>query len=199
MTFPDILARTIAAIVVVSALGFSLAFFARLLGDSGPSYDGRLTANPLVHIDFFALVGVVTAQIGWTRKLMIDPSKCRLGRWAPPIIGAAALATILLLGWAARSTMPLVALYWPADSASFVALVIRAIANTAAWSVAFNLLPIPPLVGGYLLQSLSPTLYVQLVDRFFWISLTLGGALLLTYSHAIPKLFGGLARLLGAN
>lgn len=199
LAFQDILARTIAAIAVVSALGFFVAFFARMLGDRGPSCDGRLTVTPLTHIDFFSLVGVVTAQIGWPRKLLIDPSKCRFGRWAPTIIGTAALATVLLLGWAMRSTLPLVALYWPADSASFVALVIRAIANTAAWSVAFNFLPIPPLVAGYLLQSLAPAPYAQLAEKAFWISLVLGGALLLTYSYAIPKFFGGLARILGAT
>ena len=49
----------------------------------------------------------------------------------------------------------------------------RTLADVAGWTLAANLIPLPPLLGGYLLQALAPKAHEWLVKRHFFISIAL--------------------------
>src|SRR5690606_41429019 len=94
-SFLQILARAFATGIVLMVMGFSLAGAARLLGDRGVAYDGKLTLNPLVHIDIFAFLAGIAGRVGWVRHIPIDPEKCRGGRLGPVLVAIAAMIAAL--------------------------------------------------------------------------------------------------------
>ena len=44
------------------------------LGDPTPKLDGRLSLNPLRHLDFFGTLALLFAGFGWARPVRVDPS-----------------------------------------------------------------------------------------------------------------------------
>ena len=82
-----------------------------LLGDPGPRYDGRLTANPFVHLDLFGSLALLLFGLGWSKPVAIDRKLLRGGRAGllPPVL--VAFAGLLLAAVALRlATAP--ALSW---------------------------------------------------------------------------------------
>ena len=199
LSFLQILSRAIAIVIVLTVMGFSVAAFARLLGDKGAVYDAKLTPNPFAHIDIFAFAAGIIGRVGWIRPIAIDPAKCFGGRAGPVIVAIATLIVIFLLGRLSLLTLPWVAVSWPSSSAAFADSTIRTLADTAAWTLAANLLPLPPLLGGYLLQAISPKAHAWLVGRHLWVSLALLVLLVLTYRMLPSSALGDLARIFGAR
>jgi len=152
-------------------------------GDSTARLQGRLTLNPLAHIDPFGTVilpllclampgGFV---LGWAKPVPIDPSSMRQPRRdmalvavAGPAmnfalaIGSALLFAILL------SVEPTIGNHWSQPentdlTETWLTMLLLPIAVMAVYSVLinvllmlFNLLPLPPLDGGRILTSLLP-------------------------------------------
>lgn len=199
LSFLQILSRAIAIVVVLTVMGFSVAGFARLLGDKGTAYDGKQTLNPLVHIDIFALIAGVAGRVGWIRPIAIDPGKTRGGRAGPVLVAIAAMAVVFVFGRIVLLVLPWVATSWPASSAAFVGATIRDIADTAAWTLAVNVIPVPPLLGGYLLQALAPAAHAWLVKRHLWVSIGLLVIVVLTYRSLPGTVLGDLADILVAR
>ncbi|WP_338609839.1 hypothetical protein V6617_06505 [Pelagibacterium nitratireducens] len=199
LSFIQLVMRAIGTVVVVTLMGFSVAGFARLLGDKGTAYDGKLTLNPFVHVDIFGLFGGTIGRGGWTRPIAIDPAAGRMGRATPVIVALLTMAAIFLFGRLVLLALPWVAAYWPASSAAFVDATIRMTADIAAWTLAINIIPIPPLLGGYLLLSLAPDAHGWLVRRHLYVSIVLAVLVVLAYQSLPATPFGELARLLGAR
>jgi len=195
LTFPQVLSRLIAATIVLTILGVSFAAAARLLGDKGVGYEGRLKPNPILHVDLFAIVSSVFGRVGWIKPLRIDPAECRGGRWAPALAALAAAVVTLVASKLALLLLPYVASYWPASSAGFVDWTIREIAQIAAWTLAFNVVPLPPFLAGYALQGVAPEAHAFLVKRHFLISIAIT-ALVAVFHKSLPQTpFNALATL----
>jgi hypothetical protein len=77
-TLQQFVLRLLAMVFVAAIHGFAVAGTACALGDPGPRYDGRLTANPFTHLDLLGtLAGVFS--LGWIRPIAIDPALLRFG------------------------------------------------------------------------------------------------------------------------
>lgn len=199
LSFLQMLSRAIAIVIVLTVMGFSVAAFARLLGDRGAIYDAKLTPNPFVHIDIFALAAGIVGRVGWIRHIAIDPAQCRGGRAAPVVVAIASLVVVFLLGRLALQLLPWVAVSWPSSSAAFADSTLRTLADVAGWTLAANLIPLPPLLGGYLLQALAPRAHQWLVKRHFFISIALLVLVVLTYRMLPASVLGEAARFFGAR
>lgn len=171
LTFQQVLGRGIAAIVVLTVLGFALAIVGRLLGDKGVAYDGKIAPNPMVHIDIFGLVAAIAGRIGWVKPVAIDPKASSAGRLAPVLVAVGAAVLVLVFSRLVLLLLPLVASYWPSSSAGFVDWTIREIPQVAAWSIALNIIPLPPFLGGYALQAIAPAAYAWVLKRQLWVSI----------------------------
>ena len=66
--------RLCAILVIAPVHGAAIAATARALGDQGPQHDGRLTLNPLVHLDILGTISGVLFAIGWIKPIAIDPA-----------------------------------------------------------------------------------------------------------------------------
>ena len=199
LSFLQLLSRAIATILVLALMGLCFAGFARLLGDRGPGHDGKLTINPFVHVDVFALLSGMVGRVGWIRPIAIDATAGRLGRATPVAVALLTMAAIFLFGRLVLLALPWVATSWPTSSAAFTDATIRVMADVAAWTLAINIIPIPPFLGGYLLLALAPNAHQWMVKRHLYVSIALAVIVVLTYRSLPATFFGDLARIFGAR
>ena len=104
------------AIVFIAALhGFAVAAAACALGDPGPRHDGRLSLNPLAHMDVVGTASGVLFSVGWIRPIAVDPGELGVGRIGLLIVVAAGVTysgarfdTLLLLSFTRTSGTPAV-------------------------------------------------------------------------------------------
>jgi len=155
---------------------FAHAWVATKLGDDTPQRDGRVTLNPLAHVDWIGtvLLPAMTSLLGagflgWGKPVNTNPSKLRFG--------LNGLALVALAGPASNVVFALVL----AAVAAATAHVNLAVANFAAQGVElslylalFNMIPIPPLDGSKLLLAARvPVQVYSMVARYGFLVLIL--------------------------
>ena len=156
--------RLLAYVFIAAIHGFAVAATAAALGDVGPRYDGRLSANPLVHLDVIGTVSGVLFSAGWIRPIAIDPDRLRrrqhrsaFARFALIAVVAAASAATLAGAAVLRATRPLLLPLLTSDSVSTTAFaLIETIGEQSLWFALVNLLPLPPLTGAHLVTAIHP-------------------------------------------
>jgi Zn-dependent protease len=155
---------------------FAHAWVATKLGDDTPQRDGRVTLNPLAHVDWIGtvLLPAMTSLLGagflgWGKPVNTNPSKLRFG--------LNGLALVALAGPASNVVFASVL----AAVAAATAHVNLAVANFAAQGVElslylalFNMIPIPPLDGSKLLLAARvPVQVYSMVARYGFLVLIL--------------------------
>ena len=132
--------------IAIAVHEFSHAAAARLLGDRTAQRAGRLTLNPLAHLDPMGTLMIVLSSVagigfGWGKPVPYDPRAVRFGRFGGALVSIAGpLSNFVLAAFALA-----VAVHGPI-SEDFG----RDIGRLAGLNIglcAFNLLPIPPLDG----------------------------------------------------
>lgn len=157
-TLSQMVMRGCALLFIASLQGFALAASAYVLGDQGPRQDGRLTLNPLVHLDGLGALLALIFSVGWAKWVVIDPRKLRHGRIDLGLVVIAGLAAIWLGLRALRLIRPWLLPLLPDTAAASTFAVIQTTVVVGARLAALSLLPVPPLAGGQLLVALFPAL-----------------------------------------
>ena len=130
---------------------FAHAVVAHGLGDRTPQRHGRLTLNPLAHLDPIGTLCLLFAGFGWAKPVPVATWGLRHPRLAECLIALAGPASNLLLAWL---TLWLYthATTKPSPEAS---LLLAGFSLNVTLAV-FNMLPVPPLDGGHLIANLIP-------------------------------------------
>jgi Zn-dependent protease len=142
---------------------FFHAWSAWKLGDDTAARMGRLTLNPIPHIDPFGtlLLPLVGAPIGWAKPVPVNPAnftrKLRMGT-GDIIVSAAGPLSNILLGLIAAIASGLLARFAPAsfEYGEAAGVFLQRLMIVNAGLAIFNLLPIPPLDGGHVAENLVP-------------------------------------------
>ncbi len=164
-------------ILIAFALIFSLTFHeyghglvASLIGDNTAERAGRLTLNPIPHIDPIGLLMVLLIGIGYAKPVPTDPRNFNT-RWGIMLVAAAgpamnlllAIITVNLYSIGLKAGIPLFTSQAAAEFFYFLPLINMLL-------MLFNLLPIGPLDGSYILPYLLPRemarKYLQLNQRY---------------------------------
>jgi Zn-dependent protease len=147
--------RLLALVFIAAVHGIAVAGTAFALGDAGPRYDGRLTPNPLRHLDVLGTLGGVFSA-GWIRPIAIDPAELRTGRVGLVLVvlagAAATLASIATLRFVRPYLLPLL----PDTTSALAFAFIETIGELSLWFAVVNVLPLPPLTGSHLLVAIAP-------------------------------------------
>ena len=147
----------IAVIIGLTLHEFSHAAVATLQGDQTARSQGRLTLNPVVHLDPLGSIALLIAGLGWARPTPVTPSRLRLRRLGMVLVALAGPAANFAI--ALISVIALRLAYPTAGTAFDVDFSVRLLYTLVAVNVilgVFNLLPIPPLDGSTLLTVLLP-------------------------------------------
>lgn len=141
-------------------------YVAEWLGDSTARYAGRLTLNPIPHVDPIGsvLLPIITSIsggfiFGWAKPVPYNPYNLRHGTWGEALVALAGPASnlilVLIFGLAMR--------FAPISSGMMEMFALIVLVNISL--AIFNLIPIPPLDGSKILFALLPYRAQQV--RFF--------------------------------
>ncbi len=153
---------TIVALVVSIILHeMAHGYAANALGDPTARLQGRLTPNPLVHIDllgsiiipallFFSNAGVL---FGWAKPVPYNPYNFTNQKWGEALVAAAGPATNLLLAFIFALIFRFAGTLGLSDSFLQISWYVVYINILLAM---FNMIPIPPLDGSKILMAILP-------------------------------------------
>lgn len=146
------------------------AFTSYWLGDDTAKLQGRLTLNPIKHIDPFltillpVLLAISGGPIfGGAKPVPFNPDRVRYDEWGSALVAVAGPLTNLLLAFVAFGSAALVGL----DTAIGQVLATATVVNLGFF--VFNMLPIPPLDGSRVFYALAPEFVrrgMEIVEQF---------------------------------
>ena len=143
------------AIAWLSAIAFTLtihefshALVAKLRGDKTAEYEGRLTLNPLAHVDPTGLILLLLFGFGWAKPVPVNFSNLRDYRKGMILVSAAGITANITLAFLALLIMRM-NIFSPWGIMTDILSVLARINMILA---AFNLIPIPPLDGSKILM-----------------------------------------------
>jgi Zn-dependent protease len=166
---PVIVSRIITLLIAFTVHEFSHAAVATLFGDPTPRDAGRLTLNPLKHLDIMGSIMLLLAGFGWAKPVPINPHiidrKNKAGVMLVSLAGPAsnlllaALGAIpLRFGW-----VPLISSASPIFPSLGDFLLEFLFINLALFL--FNLIPLPPLDGEKVIAFFLPEHWVIKMER----------------------------------
>lgn len=148
---------------------FAHAYSADKMGDPTPRMMGRLTLNPLAHIDPIGTIIVpIFLRFGWAKPVPINPMNFRDPRRGSLIVSAAGPAANLLqavvVGLGLRLMIAVLPARWMLGHVT-VSLLFSLTAVNVMLAI-FNLIPLGPLDGHHIVEALLPYQQLQTYRRF---------------------------------
>ena len=167
LDFTAALTQVLAILVIVFLVlpfhEWAHAFTALKLGDTSVKYRGRLTLNPMAHIDPFGALALLLFGFGWAKPVPIDPRNFKnpkLGMGVVALMGPVAnIVAAIVGGLIFHAIAAFAPTFFTGESFGYYLNLFLVFYIQINVSLAvFNLLPIPPLDG-------SKILFVFLPDR----------------------------------
>lgn len=155
--------QLLALLIAFSFHEFAHALVADRLGDPTPRQQGRLTLDPLAHIDVIGFLLLLIAGFGWAKPVEIDPRNFKNRKWGDVLVAIAGPLTNLLIALIAY----LILFFMPnslTSGSKIIFNILWAIIVLNIGLAVFNILPIPPLDGYHVVKSL----FFKYNVKFFW-------------------------------
>jgi Zn-dependent protease len=148
------------------------AFMGYWLGDDTAKLQGRLTLNPIKHIDPFltillpVMLAIIQAPIfGGAKPVPFNPERVRYGEWGAALVALAGPLTNFFIAFVAFGIYALIG----AEQSGVWSQVLLTVVMVNLGFFVFNILPIPPLDGSRVLYALAPEFIrrgMEWIERF---------------------------------
>lgn len=166
--------------VAISVHEFGHAYVAHLLGDDTAKMSGRMTLDPIKHVDPIGLIMLVVARFGWAKPVPVNPNNFKNYKVGNLIVSLAGplfniITAIIVVNIMNLNFINIEALY----------LILSSIFLYNMGFAAFNLLPLPPLDGWGIVSSFIPVKYYDFVYKYESMSTIIFIFLILTRFHVI--------------
>jgi Zn-dependent protease len=166
---PDILlARLLVILLGIPIHEWAHGWVAHLLGDPTPERQGRLSMNPLMHLDPIGSLMILLTGFGWGKAARVNPylmhkvDNPRTGMALSALAGPLSnLAQAVVLALPLR--FGFLQLMDPSAASRLGDILITAIAVNIGL-IAFNMLPIPPLDGSKVLMGIAPPSVAEFLE-----------------------------------
>lgn len=141
----------IALVISITFHEFCHVLAARLQGDQTGERMGRLTLNPLAHLDPWGTLAILFIGFGWGRPAPYNPYNLKNQKYGPALVALAGPASnlflIIVFGLVLKIIYPFLG-----PSNYYLILFLAALVGFNGVLMIFNLIPIPPLDGSHLLH-----------------------------------------------
>lgn len=152
--FSSMLYRIPALLIAITIHEYAHAQTAEAMGDPTPRFMGRLTFNPLAHLDPIGALMLIVAGFGWAKPVAINPNNFRKRREGILKVSFAGPAANLFLCFLAALIVALMTKFGVMTQGVYTFLLWTQLYNV--WFAFFNLIPIPPLDGSKILSEVLP-------------------------------------------
>ena len=163
------------------------------MGDTTARDQGRLTLNPLRHLDLWGTVLLLVAGVGWAKPVPVNPARFRNPKTGMALTALAGPASNLLLALVLLVVYKLAALGGVSSQGAFYLLVALALmVRTNIYLAVFNLLPVPPLDGSRILGLVLPARQyfgIMRYERYIYLAV-----MVLVFSGALDGVLGAAYR-----
>lgn len=198
-------------VIIIGVILFSMtlheamhAFVGYWLGDQTAKLQGRLSLNPIKHIDPFLtlllpiILAIVGAPIfGGAKPVPFNPNNIRWGEWGAALIAVVGPLTNLFIAFVMYGVFVVVG----APLEGLVGQILWAFVMVNLGFFVFNMIPIPPLDGSRVLYALAPEFIrrgMEAIERFgivfIFLLIMLGssviGSLMITVMTFFLQVFG---------
>ncbi len=180
LKFQEFIIRSIAVLVAIIPHEMAHGFAAYLCGDETAKNDGRLSLNPLHHLDPIGTICLILFKFGWAKPVMINPNNFRNRKVGTFFVSIAGVTVNFIL-----AIISVVLIKHINVNKFFFELLMNIFWFNIVLGV-FNLIPIPPLDGSKLLFSFLPLKYEYYLIRYERYGYIL--ILLLIMSGALDKI-----------
>ena len=147
---------------------YAHALAADSMGDPTPRYMGRLTLNPMMHVDVLGLLMLALAGFGWAKPVPINSNNFHNRKEGIIKVSLAGPGANLFLCFVAALVGAILLRFNLMSQTVFNFLQWIMLYNV--WFAFFNLIPIPPLDGSKLVMEFMPTKYLyqyaETVERY---------------------------------
>ncbi len=163
----DLLINAVPALLCITIHEFSHGLVAYYLGDMTAKRSGRLSLNPLKHIDPFGLLMMIVFRFGWAKPVPVNMYNFKNPKRGMAITALAGPVSNIIFACVCLLIYGL--FYLPLYARSWGDTLLTLIYTTAYINVAlalFNIIPIPPLDGSKVLFSLIPNDKYMMLMRY---------------------------------
>lgn len=148
---------------------------AKMLGDTTPERSGRLTLNPIAHIDPMGAIAILLFGIGWAKPVPINPYRCTKVKPKAAMAITAIAGPLSNILFAYISVIIKKIIYYnnydiilsgKESAVLYLFMAAAEVANINIYLAVFNLLPIPPFDGSRIFLIFLPTKLYFKVMRY---------------------------------
>ena len=154
----------LAVIYAITIHEFSHVLSANLQGDNTGQSMGRLSLNPLVHLDWLGLVLLMVVGFGWGKPAPFNPYNLKYKKWGPALVAVAGplsnIISIVVFGIALK----LILMFTSLESENLLIAFLVSLIQINLILALFNMLPIPPLDGSKILFTFLPQQFSHIAE-----------------------------------
>jgi Zn-dependent protease len=169
LDIPTLISRIITLLLAFTFHEFAHAATASALGDDTPRHFGRLTLNPLAHLDVMGTLTLVVAGFGWAKPVPVSEYAVNRKTKAGMMLVALAGPTMnLLLGALAALPLRFNWISWTSNTSNFLPSWSNFLLEFLSINLAlflFNLIPLAPLDGEKVISYFLPERWAAFYDQ----------------------------------
>ncbi len=195
--------RLLIIITVLPIHEFAHAFAAKKMGDDTALMHGRLTLNPLSHVDIFGAIFLMLFGFGWAKPVPVNPRKFKNYKKGIAITAAAGPLSNLICATVSLFIINIISCIPVTSQTSYLVIFYIMLALQFFCSInlslaVFNLIPIPPLDGSKILSAVAPykvNMFMHKYQQYIYIVflvLLFTDVLQIPMAWIIDKLYAGI-------
>ena len=144
----------IAFLLTLAVHEYAHARMSFALGDHTAEREGRLTLNPVAHVDLLGFLALVTVGFGWGKPVPFNPYNLKYQKWGPTLVAIAGPLSNLIFGTVCLLLASMLSALFHLSPGNLLLVALSFMGYLNFLLLLFNLIPLPPLDGSKVLLAL---------------------------------------------